>query len=136
MIATWFFVGLIVLTAIVITICVSIASEYTIERKSSKVVIVLIAWVVSISICGLLLWHLYGTESGRRAQKSFRSETHGGLIRTVKVYDMQGDLIQEYKGKFDIEENQTGGIVKVKFDCDGKRHIVYCSTGTVVIDEN
>lgn len=136
MIASWFFVGLIALTAIIITICVSVADDYTIEHKSTKAIIILITWVVSVALCGLIIWHLYGTESGRRAQKSFKSETHGGLTRTVKVYDMQGELIQEYKGRFDIEENQTDGIVKVKFDCDGKRHIVYCSTGTVVIDED
>lgn len=136
MIATWVFIGIFVLIAIIITIGVSIADEYTIEHRSTKTIIIALTWLAAVLLCGFLVWHLYGTESGKRQQKSFKSEVSGGLTLTVKVYDMQGELIQEYKGKFDIEENQTDGIVKVKFDCDGKRHIVYCSTGTVVIDED
>lgn len=27
-------------------------------------------------------------------------------------------------------------VVKIKFDCNGKRHIIYAQTGTVLIDEN
>lgn len=33
----------------------------------------------------------YGTEAGARAQKSWQSETSGGLTRVVTVYDMEGD---------------------------------------------
>ena len=135
MIATWVFIGIFVLIAIITTIGVSIADEYTIEHRSTKVIIIAFTWLVAVVLCGLLVWHLYGTESGKRAQKSFKSEVSGGLTRTVKVYDMEGELLHEYEGKFDIEEQQEEGVVKVKFDCDGKRHIIYCSTGTVVIDE-
>ena len=53
----------------------------------------------------------------------------------MTVYDMEGEQLAVYKGKFDIEEKQEEGVVKVKFDMDGKRHIIYCSTGTVTIDE-
>ena len=47
----------------------------------------------------------------------------------------EGDEIATYKGKFDVEENADAGIVKVKFDLNGERHIIYGSTGTIVIDE-
>lgn len=91
--------------------------------------------VFSLAISCLIFWWLYATEGGARAQKSFESETTGGLYRVVTVYDMEGDQLAEYKGKFDIEEKYEEGVVKVKFDMNGKRHIIYCSTGTVTIDE-
>ena len=57
------------------------------------------------------------------------------MNRVVHVYDMEGEEIATYKGKFAIQENAQDGIVKVKFDVDGERHIIYGSTGTIVIDE-
>lgn len=91
--------------------------------------------VVCFAIAGLIFWWLYSTESGSRAKKTFESETKGGLYRVVKVYDMEGEQIAEYSGKFDVQEHNDSGITKIKFDCDGKRHVIYCSTGTVIIDE-
>lgn len=135
MIATWVFVCIFVIAAFFICFFVIRADSYDIEYKSTKVVICTATIVICIALCALLLWHLYGTESGERARKTFKSETHGGLKRTVKVYDMEGDLLAEYSGKFDVEENADAGIVKVKFDNNGKRSIIYCSTGTVIIDE-
>lgn len=106
------------------------------ETRVVKVGVAIASIVVAFGLCGLTFWHLYYTESGKRAQKSFHSEVGGGLYRIVKVYDMQGEQISEYRGKFDIEENQTDGVTKIKFDNGGKRHIIYCSTGTVIIDES
>ncbi len=105
------------------------------ETKAGKIGIAIVSIIVAICVSGLLFWHLYYTESGKRAQKTFHSEVSGGLYRIVKVYDMQGEQIAEYKGKFDIEENQMDGVTKIKFDLGGERHIIYCSTGTVIIDE-
>ncbi len=105
------------------------------DTKAGKIGIAVASIIIAIGLSGLLFWHLYYTESGKRAQKSFHSEVGGGLYRIVKVYDMQGEQIAEYKGKFDIEENQTDGVTKIKFDLGGERHIIYCSTGTVIIDE-
>ena len=104
-----------------------------INRK--RVIGCTITMLITFLLCGFMLWSLYFTESGKRAQKTFRSETSGGLYRIVKVYDMEGELIEQYEGQFDVSEAATSGITKVKFDMDGKRHIIYCTTGTVVIDE-
>ena len=106
------------------------------ETTSGKVGLAITSIVVAFGLCGLTFWQLYYTESGKRAQKTFQSEVGGGLYRVVKVYDMQGEQIAEYKGKFDLEEQQTDGVTKIKFDNGGKRHIIYCSTGTVIIDES
>ena len=73
--------------------------------------------------------------SCRRSIVDMKSDLGGGLERTINVYTANGDLIATYKGKFDIEENTSEGIVKVKFDMNGERHIIYGSTGTIVIDE-
>lgn len=106
------------------------------ETTVGRVGIAITSIVVAFGLCGLTFWQLYYTESGKRAQKTFHSEVGGGLYRVVKVYDMQGEQIAEYKGKFDLEERQTDGVTKIKFDNGGKRHIIYCSTGTVIIDES
>lgn len=97
-------------------------------------------WMIpAAAIAGVIIWYcmfwLYSTESGARAQKTFDSQVHGGLERHVTVYDVEGDILQEYDGKFDVEEDYEAGIVKVKFDEGGKRHIIYSNTGTVIIDE-
>lgn len=59
-----------------------------------------------------------------------------GIDRTVTVYDINGEEVAKYTGRFDVEESSQEGVVKIKFDCNGKRHIIYAQTGTVLIDEN
>lgn len=130
---------------IVCAVCAAIAlTVYSVSQKRDHnsigitynlAVRIVATWIILVAFSGLLIWFMYFTETGKRGQKSLESNTSGGLNRTVKVYDMQGELIAEYKGKFDVAESATEGITKVKFDCDGKRHIIYGSTGTIIIDE-
>ena len=76
------------------------------------------------------------TESGKRAIKDMESELDGGIHRIVSVYDVGGKLIHQYNGKFDIETGNANGAPYIVFDDeDGKRHIVYYTTGTILIDE-
>lgn len=131
MIIHWIFIIIIMLCGISGAVFAIVSCETNLR----KVGMALATITVAVGLSGLLFWHLYYTESGKRAQKTFHSEVDGGLYRVVKVYDMQGEQIAEYKGKFDVEEAQTDGVTKVKFDLGGERHIIYCSTGTVVIDE-
>lgn len=73
------------------------------------------------------------TEGCARSCKDFDSNVNGGLYRTVKVYDIDGDLVAEYEGKFDIETDHTTYIL---WDDEmGKRHIIYFSTFNIIIDE-
>ena len=68
-----------------------------------------------------------------RACKDYQSDVGGGLYRTVKVYDLNGNIVAEYTGKFDIETDHTTYIL---WDDEmGKRHIVYFSTFNIIIDE-
>lgn len=73
-------------------------------------------------------------ESCARACKDWNSDVNGGLNRTVRVYDINGNLVAEYSGKFDIEtDNET----YILWDDEmGKRHIIYFSTFNIIIDEN
>lgn len=103
-------------------------------------IIKIVAIVVEISlfvslVVGCAAYNTH-TESGKRHVKTWESETSGGINRTVTVYDIQGEEVAKYSGRFDIEESSQEGVVKIKFDNNGKRHIIYAQTGTVLIDEN
>lgn len=92
--------------------------------------------VIGLVIAGWSAFWLFGTEAGARAQKTWSSETGGGLTRVVKIYDMQGELIQSYTGQFDIDYDDE----RVLFDIpqeDGsyKRVQVWSKTGTVITEE-
>lgn len=71
---------------------------------------------------------LSGCASCDRGWKTLGSDLGGGLYRTVKVYDYNGNLLAEYEGKIDIEEAES----KVFFDVNGKRIIIY---NAIVITE-
>lgn len=89
--------------------------------------------IVTAAICIFAAWWNLNTESGRRALKDQQSNLSGGIERTVSVYDINGTLIKRYSGKFDIETDKESYIL---FDDeDGDRHIVYYTTGTIIVDE-
>ena len=89
------------------------------------------AFICTIIMIGMM-WYFNNTASGRRTFKSQESNFNNGIERIVKVYDVNGKLITEYDGKFDITYDDD----RILFDDEnGKRHIVYYPTGTVVIDE-
>ena len=74
----------------------------------------------------------FGGEKNMRAIKNKFSNYTGGLNRVVEVYDVNGQLIKSYKGKFDIEYEDE----RILFDDeDGNRHIIYFKTGQVIVDE-
>lgn len=93
---------------------------------------VLMAIIITAIVIGVEVWYINGTESGKRMVKDTQSNFNGGINRSVKVYDINGNLLENYQGKFDIEYYDT----HLKFDDEnGKRHIVYFTTGTVITDE-
>ena len=96
-------------------------------------VIATIISVLLIFAIGLgMHWYYNNTASGKRAFKSQESNFKDGIERTVKVYDVNGQLITEYDGKFDITYDND----RILFDDEkGKRHVIYYPTGTVIIDE-
>ena len=72
------------------------------------------------------------TEAGARALKDQQSNFNEGIERVVKVYDVNGELIEQYEGRFDVETTPN----YVLFDDENnKRHMIYYTTGTIIIDE-
>ena len=92
--------------------------------------------VVTFCLCLILFlamhWYFNNTAAGRRAYKSQESNFNNGIERVVRVYDVNGKLITEYDGKFDITYDND----RILFDDqNGKRHVIYYPTGTVTVDE-
>lgn len=89
-------------------------------------IIVIISMFAVLMLCSC-------TEGCARSCKDMDSNFNGGLNRTVRVYDINGNLVAEYEGKFDIEtDNETYMLWD---DEMGKRHIIYYSTFNIIIDE-
>lgn len=103
-----------------------------VDFKVGGIVTAIVSALVGVSIIIGIVWFAYNTEAGKRAYKDQQSNFGNGIERTVSVYDMQGELIKQYSGKFDVETNST----YVLFDDEkGKRHMIYYTTGTVIVDE-
>ena len=96
-------------------------------KKKAILILIITAFVILVIVANICL-----TESGKRKLKTFESNFTGGICRVVKVYDVEGDIIAEYKGKFDIEYDEN----RILFDDEnGLRHIIYYPTGNIIIDE-
>lgn len=67
-------------------------------------------------------WYCNNTASGIRSMTDQKAELGNGLNRTVTVYTADGQVIAQYTGHIDIEDNDGGYIL---FDYDGKRYTYY-----------
>jgi len=109
------------------------AEMFNAKRENEKFVNLMLTIIAFIIIFGSIIWWYNGTESGKRSAKTWQSNIDSGITRTVRVYDMDGDLLQEYTGKFDIDFSDNERIL---FDDEeGNRHVIYFKTGTVIVDE-
>lgn len=124
--------------AIVITLCVVSVSIYislyfhSMDSNIGLICTIIITILLLVGTWGIGFWYYTNTESGKREVKSQQSNFDGGITREVKVYDVEGDLIKEYRGKFDVDYDND----RIIFDDEnGNRHIIYYPTGTIIIDE-
>lgn len=116
---------LIIVALTIILICFS-------EDKVYGLISIIICLILISVIVGFQIWYYSNTADGNRALKTQESRLNNGIERTVIVYDVNGQVIQKYEGKFDVTYDDN----RILFDDEnGKRHTVYYSTGTVVIDE-
>lgn len=91
-----------------------------------------ITLVITIAMWVGTAWYYNNTEDGARALKTQDSNFNGGIERQVIVYDANGDIIEEYQGKFDVEYDSN----QILFDDEnGQRHIICFGSGTVIINE-
>ena len=92
-------------------------------------ILLIVIFVLILMSC----WYLTFTECVRRKVKYFTGHVSGVITRHVRVYDFSGGLLEEYKGTSDIETTNDKYIL---FDDENNlRHIIYFTTGTVIIDE-
>lgn len=102
------------------------------DSKIKGITALAITFLLIITIVVGTIWYYNNTESGKREIKDLKSNTTGGITRVVTIYDINGKEIQKYEGKFDVDYDNS----RIKFDDEqGKRHIVYYTTGTIIIDE-
>lgn len=92
-------------------------------------IVLIVIFVFILMYC----YYLTFTECVKRKIKKSTNDVSGGIPRHVKVYDINGKLIEEYKGTFDIETTNNNYIL---FDDENNlRHIIYFTTGAVIIDD-
>ncbi len=119
----------IILCIILITIIIAALIIYKFNHAPNVVIGTIVVAIIIIASS----FYLTSTEGGKRFIKDFTSDVSGGIPRHVKVYNINGELIEEYKGTFDIETTNDNYIL---FDDENNlRHIIYFTTGTVIIDE-
>lgn len=82
----------------------------------------LVGLMISALFGGGMYWYFQNTASGQRALVDQRSELNNGLERTITVYTANGEVIAQYAGKIDIEDNDGGYVI---FDYNGKRYTYY-----------
>lgn len=114
---------------ILITVIIVALIIYKFHHEPNVVIGTIVIAIIIIASS----FYLTSTEGGKRFIKDFTSDVSGGIPRHVRVYDFNGKLIEEYKGTFDIETTNNNYIL---FDDeDNLRHIIYFTTGTIIIDE-
>lgn len=126
-------IGLSLLTIVIISCVIALNNETKKkDKKSISIGVTLAGLLIVIGSWAIGIWYYQGTEAGKRALKTQESNFNGGIKRRVTVYDVEGDPIAEYEGKFDIEYDDD----RILFDDEqGLRHIIYYPTGNVIIDE-
>lgn len=127
-------IGMIILNS-TLTLCLlilGVAIAVLAESIPGKILGVIICIAITVGIWVAGWFYCTHTEGGKRALKTQQSNLNGGIERRVLVYDVSGNVIADYQGKFDIEYDDD----RILFDDEeGLRHIIYYPTGTVIIDE-
>lgn len=98
------------------------------EKKVLKVLSVPATLLVIALIFVIGFWYYGNTASGIRARTDERAELQNGLERTITIYTADGNILKQYEGKIDVEQDQD----YIKFDWEGKRYIYYnCYVETI-----
>lgn len=120
----------IVITAVILLLGIFILSE-DMEIPGKIIGVTILIAIIAGTWFGLV-WYFNNTAAGARALKTQQSNFDNGINRVITVYDIEGDVIQQYEGKFDIDYSDE----RILFDDEqGNRHIIYFKTGTVIVTE-
>lgn len=101
------------------------------KRRALIIVIVVVA--ISGLIGGYWSWYLKHTASGIRIRKDFVSQVDNGIPREIKVYNPDGKVIMDEKGKFDIKH--TNRSLQYVDQNNHKHNIYFGDNTTVTVDE-
>lgn len=103
------------------------------NTKKRILVVTSVIVVILALLGGCSHWYFNKTASGGRISKDFKSEMNNGIPREIKVYNADGKIIMEEKGKFDIKHsNRSLQYV----DQNNRKHNIYFGdNSTVTVDE-
>lgn len=97
-------------------------------KKNLTIILGFVAVIVIVTI--FFLGH---TASGQLLRKDFTSQFNKGLRREITVYNANGKIIYENKGKFDVDY-KDGRLQYV--DQKNLKHNIYIGyNATVIVDE-
>lgn len=119
-------IGCVLLIILIILLVILFCT--TCETTAAKAVWISVGAVLCLVIVPGFLFYYNGTEAGKRALKTEKSNLSGGINRTVTVYDYNGNQIDSWTGTFDV----TNSEYETYFDIDGKRVVIH---GGIVINE-
>lgn len=108
MIGIWVFSIILIVAAIVGSIFIGVSKSLFVYQDSStrilkKIgIIAAIILVVAMIVGGMMFW-LYGTQQGKRAQKDTESNLGDGLKREIILYTRDGNIIEKYIIIGDVE---------------------------------
>lgn len=123
-------IGFVFITAVILLIGFLVG--FAIDENKSVAISMAVSGVLVVFVLIDMLFYYNSTASGKRAYKSQESNFNYGIERIVEVYDATGNLLKTYNGKFDISYDDN----RIIFDDEnGKRHVIYYPTGTVIVDE-
>lgn len=116
----------------VVILLIGFLVGFAIDENNSVAISMAVSAVLVIFVLIGMLFYYNNTASGKRAYKTQESNFNYGIERIVEVYDATGNLLKTYNGKFDISYDDN----RIIFDDEnGKRHVIYYPTGTVIVDE-
>ena len=108
MIGIWVFSIILIVVAIAGSIAIGVSkSLFEHQDPSTRIlkktgIIAVIILVVALMVGGMMFW-LYGTQQGKRAQKDTESNLGDGLKREIILYTRDGDIIEKYIIIGDVE---------------------------------
>lgn len=102
-------IGLVVIVVIGYGVAAGVGAYMDNETSVSTTAIAIICCaivLVTAIIASLFFEYRSSSASGQRALKDQQSNLNGGIERVVRVYDVNGEMIEQYEGRFDVETDR------------------------------
>lgn len=139
MIGIWVSSIILIVAAIAGSIAIGVSKDlFEYQEDSTRVlkktgIIVVIILVVALAVGGMMFW-LYGTQQGKRAQKDTESNLGDGLKREIVLYTRDGDIIKKYTVIGDVEYKYDPYRIVFE-DENGLRHTISPGDNPIINDE-